>query len=291
MGLFKKKEDDSQLVYDRNNSSASLLTIVDNIGVGIFVKDLESGKLLFTNQNFKRNFIREIEENQLDDMLNQAKPMDPEGKCYELYHDRRQRWYDLQYSDIIWYDGTTVTLGVVYDVTDRIRYEKQKEREAYYDQLTGVYNRRRCEEDLEKAIADARGKGVKGYIAYMDLNNYRAINEALGHHYGDILMKEIVRKIKNISYLRHNIYRLGGDEFLFIIKPEDAGNLRLIAESLKDVFELPYELNQNPYICSMNLGVVSYPTENCDIMSYIRVAEEAMQKARNRGENEIYIWE
>lgn len=291
MPIFRKKDAEDRYMYERNNSSASLLTIVDNIGVAIFVKEPDTGKMLFTNQNFKRNFIREIEEDKLEELLEQASPMDEAGNRLELYHERKQRWFDLQYSEIIWYDGTTVSLGVLYDVTDRIRYEKQKEKEIYYDQLTGVFNRRRCEEDLKKALEEAKGKNEKGYVAYMDLNNYRSINEALGHHYGDVLMKEIVRKIKNISWVRDSIYRLGGDEFLFIIKPENAINLRLITEALQEVFVLPYELNQNPYSCSMNLGVVSYPAESEDVMAYIRMSEEAMQKARNLGENEVCIWE
>lgn len=294
--FFSKKNEESKsytddYMYDRNNSSASLLTIIDNIGVAVFVKEGENGKLLFTNQNFKRNFIQEMEEETVEKLLAQAEPMGEDGKYLELYHERRQRWFELQYSEIIWYDGATVTLGVLYDVTDRIRYEKQKERENNYDQLTGVFNRQRCEADLEKAAKEALQNGKKGYIAYMDLNNYRSINEALGHHYGDALLKEIVRKMKNISWLRNSIYRLGGDEFLFIIKPENALNIRLITEALQDVFVLPYELNQNAYYCSMNLGVVSYPVENSDAHGYIRQAEEMMQKARNIGENQVYILE
>lgn len=290
MLFSRKKEAEDQYMYDRNNSSASLLTIIDNIGVAVFVKEAGSGKLLFTNQNFKRNFIREMEEGNLEELLDTAKPMDEESGRLELYHERRQRWFDLQYSEIIWYDGTTVALGVLYDVTDRIRYEKQKEKEIYYDQLTGVFNRRRCEEDLKEAIRKAREKGETGYIAYMDLNNYSSINEALGHHYGDALLREIIRKIRNISWLKDSVYRLGGDEFLFLIRPDVAGNIRLITETLQEVFVLPYELNQTPYYCSMNLGVTSYPAETDDVYAYIRIAEEGMQKARNQGENQVYIW-
>ena len=107
----------------------------------------------------------------------------------------------------------------VLDVTERVKDRERAEYQANNDYLTGLYNRLRFERDI-KAELDGISDNKKGALIYLDLDDFKQINDTLGHQYGDVLLQNIATALMQIEPISDSCYRLGGDEFVIIIKPE-----------------------------------------------------------------------
>ena len=162
-------------------SYSALEEILNNVGSSIYVKDKESGKLLFANRYLKNRFRNETEQNKLFDLLEQKIPQGSEKGNVEVFLDDRGCWYDLFYKYITWVDGRNVLMCSVYDVTEKKMYQKKIERLAYTDSLTGLYNRPCCERDLAKYVDEAKKNGQDGAVLYMDLDDFGTGYSSLSH--------------------------------------------------------------------------------------------------------------
>ncbi len=112
--------------------------------------------------------------------------------CFrEIYLDQEKRWFDYHRTGIHWVDGRSVFLYTIYEVTDKKLYQQKIERQANNDFLTGLYNRMRFEQDLAHCIEQTKEFGGEGALLYIDLDDFKHINDGLGHQYGDILLKNI----------------------------------------------------------------------------------------------------
>lgn len=97
------------------------------------------------------------------------------------------KWFDIHRTGIVWVDGRNVQLVTLYDITQKKRYQQRIENQANNDFLTGLYNRMRCEQDLAKFIDDSVKNDTRGAMIYIDLDDFKHINDGLGHQYGDVL--------------------------------------------------------------------------------------------------------
>ena len=126
----------------------------------------------------------------------------------------------MHYTYINWVDGRKVAFCSLYDITDKKLYQRKIEQQAYTDFLTGLYNRMCCERDLAMQIDKTRTQGVKGGLLYLDLDDFKHINDGLGHQYGDVLLKSISSSLQRIEGIENSCYRMGGDEVGIIFPPE-----------------------------------------------------------------------
>ena len=106
------------------------------------------------------------------------------------------------------------------DITQKKKNQQKIEYQAHNDFLTGLYNRMKCEVDLRKVIRRTEKAGLKGAVLFIDLDDFKHINDGLGHQYGDILLQQIAAGLTGIPGLRGHCYRMGGDEFVIIVEPE-----------------------------------------------------------------------
>lgn len=132
------------------DSSAVLEAVLDNVGCAIYVTQKKTGGRLFVSRRLQSTFARELEEDTFADLLEQGITAGNENGLYEVYHIEKDRWYDLTFREISWVDGTAAMLYSLYDITDKKRYQRKIEQQAYTDFLTGLYNRMCCERDLTK---------------------------------------------------------------------------------------------------------------------------------------------
>ena len=268
------------------SSYASLQAILDNVGSAIYVKDIETNQLLFANQMLKRTFERELKEGTIEDLLESASSLGRDG-YFEVNHAERKRWYDLQVNKITWVDGRDVSLCALFDITDKKIYQRKIEQQAYTDFLTGLYNRMCCERDLACEIDKAKNEHRMGGLLYLDLDDFKHINDGLGHQYGDVLLKAISNSLKRIQGIGNSCYRMGGDEFVIIIPAEAYGDYERIVEEIRQIFAKPWFLKDADYYCTMSMGVVVFPEAGDDVQDLIKKADIAMYEAKKAGRNRI----
>jgi len=268
-------------------SYASLQEILDNVGTCVYVKDASTGKGLFANKLFKTVFRDELEKGVIDDLMAGAKPVGVKDGYYEVEHEEKGRWYDLYHVQIRWIDGRLVDLYALYDITDKKVYQRKIEQQAYTDFLTGLYNRLCCERDLAVFVDKALNKRTQGAILYMDLDDFKHINDGLGHQYGDILLQDISHAFMRVKGVENSCYRMGGDEFVIIIPPESYHRFDGIVEDVKNIFNKPWFLKDADYYCTMSMGICCYPDDGRDVADLIKKADIAMYEAKKTGKNRV----
>ena len=269
------------------SSYASLEAILDNVGSAIYVKDIQSKKVLFVNKMLKNNFEKEYQDGTLDELFEKGQPIGNKGGTFEINHILKNRWYDLHYTYINWVDGRQVALCSVYDITDKKVYQRKIEQQAYTDFLTGLYNRMCCERDLAWHIDNAKKNGEEGALLYLDLDDFKHINDGLGHQYGDVLLKEISHSLQNIEGIKTTCYRMGGDEFVILVPPESFQRFQLILDEIREIFNKPWFLKDADYYCTMSMGIVNFPEDGDSVQNLIKKADIAMYEAKKSGKNRV----
>ncbi len=269
------------------SSFASLEAVLDNVGSSIYVRDIGTGVILFANRSFKKNFSRELSENSIAELFESNIPPRSRSGNYEIHHKDREKWYDVYYTRIKWVDGRPVSLCAIYDITEKKLYQRRIEQQAYTDFLTGLYNRMCCEKDLARYVDEAHQKGTHGALMYLDLDDFKHINDSLGHQYGDVLLQDISKAISRIDGITNSCYRMGGDEFVIIVPPQSFELLETIIEQIKNTFATPWYLKDSDYYCTMSMGIVKFPDHGDNVSELIRKSDVAMYEAKKSGKNRI----
>ncbi len=265
------------------SSYASLESVLEHIGCGVYVRRMEDNKPLFINRYFKEIFLDEIEHFKIDTVLDKMLYLgDNSGYC-EWGHQTNKRWYDIKYAPITWIDGRQVMLFTAFDTTDKKKYQQKIEMQASTDFLTGLLNRMSCERDLAKFIDETNRDGSCGSILYIDLDDFKHINDGLGHQYGDALLRNISHSLSQIRGIEDTCYRMGGDEFVIIISPKVFEQEERIISEIKATFDRPWFLKDADYYCRMSMGRVRFPDDGEDVQELIKNADIAMYAAKRDG--------
>lgn len=251
-------------------SYAALEEILDNVGCAIYVTDQNTGRMLFANQILKNTFAKELMDHNFDALLQSSVRKDKNRTVSVVYHAEKETWYDLLCKEIAWVDGKKANLYSLYDITDKKLYQRRIEQQAYTDFLTGLYNRMCCERDLARQIDQAKKTGGKGALLYLDLDDFKHINDGLGHQYGDVLLKSISHALKRINGIENTCYRMGGDEFVIIIPPDSYPRFENIVEDIKKIFSKPWFLKDADYYCTMSMGIVTFPDAGDSVTDLIK---------------------
>lgn len=268
-------------------SYAALEEILDNVGCAIYVTDQNTGRMLFANQILKNTFAKELMDHNFDALLQSSVRKDKNRTVSVVYHAEKEIWYDLLCKEIAWVDGKKANLYSLYDITDKKLYQRRIEQQAYTDFLTGLYNRMCCERDLARQIDQAKKTGQKGALLYLDLDDFKHINDGLGHQYGDVLLKSISHALKRINGIENTCYRMGGDEFVIVIPPESYSRFGNIVEDIKKIFSKPWFLKDADYYCTMSMGIVTFPDAGDSVTDLIKKADIAMYEAKKTGKNRV----
>ena len=268
-------------------SYASLESVLDSFQCCIYIKDRENGKVLFVNKQLQTSFPKELADGSFEKLLEKKAPFLYEVPSRTSDDATRSIWYDMSRADIVWVDGRKVNLYALYDITDRKAYQKKAEQQTYTDSLTGLYNRMCCERDLAVYVDDAERNGQPGALLYLDLDDFKHINDGLGHRYGDELLKKVSVALTNVPMTGKHCYRVGGDEFIVIVPPAVYDELSGILTSIQDIFKRPWRLKGMDYYCTMSMGVVEFPQSGKGVQDLIKKADIAMYEAKKKGKNRV----
>lgn len=268
-------------------SYASLEEILDNIGCGICVLSLAGDRILFMNQKFRTFFRGNMEEKNIEQLLNGA--VEKSG-IEELYVAAAKKWFDVHRTEIVWVNGKNVALYTVYDITENKKYQQRIEKQLNNDFLTGLYNRMRCEADLERYIEQTKEEEGEGALLYMDLDDFKHINDGLGHQYGDVLLRAISHSLQRISGIESSCYRMGGDEFIIVVTHAKYWMLGKIVDEILEIFSKPWFLKGADYYCTASMGIVRFPSDGDNVQELIKKADMALLEAKKSGKNRVAFY-
>jgi diguanylate cyclase (GGDEF)-like protein len=235
----------------------------------------------------KNTFENEIKSGAIVALFEESSRYNTASSYREVNYKERNRWYDVTSTSMTWVDGRRVVLYAIIDVTEKKQYQKKIEQQANNDFLTGLYNRMCCERDLLRIIDEAKECGGKGAVIYLDLDDFKHINDGLGHQYGDVLLKAISSSLTRINGVENTCYRMGGDEFVILVPHTSYDRFEQIIESIRVVFNKPWFLKGADYYCTSSIGVVTFPDEGETVQDLIRKADIAMYTAKKSGKNKL----
>lgn len=190
-------------------------------------------------------------------------------------------------------DGQTIFSAFLHDITERKRAEEERKREARHDALTGLPNRRALFEMLPQAIARADRNGTVVALLFIDLDGFKAVNDARGHAAGDMLLCEMAGRLTACLRQTDSVARLGGDEFTVLLEGL-SGNARAeagaIAEKLLESIQIPVPIGAASTRISASIGLAFYlPDCAASPDSLVKDADMAMYHAKHTGKSRICL--
>jgi diguanylate cyclase (GGDEF)-like protein/PAS domain S-box-containing protein len=192
---------------------------------------------------------------------------------------------------IIVYQGKTLRMTVVRDITDRKEAEARIQFLAHHDALTHLPNRVLFNDQLQLALASARRRGNMVAVFFIDLDNFKTINDSLGHHVGDDLLKRVAKRLQSCIRDSDLIARLGGDEF--VIGITDIGSVdeaAPVAEKLALALGEPLPLEGQLLTVAASIGISVFPKDGDSVEALIRNADNAMYLAKDRGRSNFQFY-
>ena len=170
-----------------------------------------------------------------------------------------------------------------------INYHKKIDFMAYHDPLTGLPNRLLLTDRVNQGILRASRQETLISIMFIDLDEFKMINDTLGHDQGDELLKQISRRMLSIVRKDDTVCRLGGDEFvLYLNNYKNEHNLDIIASKVIDIFNKPFILRGQEYFITGSVGISQYPKDGEDVEALIKSADIGMYKAKDLGKNQYH---
>jgi len=156
---------------------------------------------------------------------------------------------------------------------------------ALHDNLTRLPNRILLEDRLDQAINKATRENSKFALMFMDLDGFKAVNDAFGHHIGDSLLIAVTERMKEIVQGHHTLARLGGDEFVLLIEIEDPNDAATVADALVKAVERPFDISRYELVVSLSIGIAVFPGDGIDERELMFNADAAMYHTKNNGRN------
>ena len=300
----------------RAQELASMLRrVCDNVPDMIWAKDLE-GRYLFVNRAFSecitgspdteapvgRTFESYVEE------ARRCHPDDPQWYSLgEFSHDidehARSReeptvydesgnvrgkflFLDIHLARFLNAQGEVVgTVGSARDITERKASEEYVRRLAYHDALTDLPNRLLLNDRMHQALAQAGRDRGKAAVLFIDLDRLKPVNDALGHDVGDLLLKEVARRLLAVVMRRADtVSRLGGDEFVVLLQrinhEQDA---EVIARKIIEALDAPFVIADHDIRISASVGIAIFPSDGEEVSQLLKHADLAMYAAKHEG--------
>lgn len=213
----------------------------------------------------------------------------------ELWIRNKQRqailvW--LEINQVIDIKGETSHFVAVFtDITERKKAEEDLRFLASFDTLTGLPNRTLFQDRLNHAITQAHRANNIVALLFLDLDRFKHINDSMGHHVGDLLLKAVARRLQNAVRDGDTVARLGGDEFTIILEGvAKTKAATLISEKVLRAFQTPFLLDDKTLTISTSIGISLYPNDADNADSLIKFADTAMYHAKSSGRNNFQFY-
>lgn len=301
-------------------SEHKLSTILDNINSHVFLKDTE-GRYLFANRYTCEMFGAPLEEvvGQTDARFFDAESLDQirrndrmvldEGKVVRTEEvnlrgpgKQPQSFLTIKLPLRDEAGNVYALCGISTDISDYKSREREMRQQAFHDELTSLPNRRLLFDRLDLAIAASRRSELYGALLFIDLDNFKPLNDSRGHEAGDLLLTEVARRLQKCVREVDTVARLGGDEFVVMVQNLDADGERsraqigIIAEKIHAALSEPYRMHLKDekghlmaieHHCTASVGVCLFHSDEQSAEDILRRADQAMYAVKESGRNGI----
>lgn len=197
-------------------------------------------------------------------------------------------YYFLVYlSPIIEEERVFEVVGTAIDITERKRAEDKIRKLAYYDLLTNLPNRRSLEEYVQKMIKDER---TAFGILFLDLDQFKKINDTFGHYFGDKLLIAVSNRIKSVIGNNECIFRHGGDEFIIVLPEMNRKEVALTVQRMVEVMNRSFIIDNEELFSSISVGGAMYPEDGDSLELLMKRADSAMYSSKEKGINKFKFY-
>lgn len=201
-------------------------------------------------------------------------------------------WNDLRIDPVSNGDGEiTHFVGVINDITEARHYERRLHHLAHHDPLTGLANRTLLQDRLRQAIENAKRGGFMLALAFLDLDNFKHINDNFGHDAGDAVLREIAQRLRENVREEDTIARMGGDEFVLVIcNPASHERIAELIERIRRSVMAKVEVKGRDILPGTSIGVSIFPDDGDSPEKIMRAADAAMYHAKTLGKNNFQFY-
>ncbi|MBV5337602.1 MAG: diguanylate cyclase, partial [Deltaproteobacteria bacterium] len=216
---------------------------------------------------------------------------------YPCHSPEQQRWFIMIVTPLK--TGNKGAVVVHNDITQRKQSEEQIQKLAFYDPLTNLANRRLLLDRMGQALAESKRSGKFCAVMFLDLDNFKSLNDDYGHDMGDVLLIDAAHRLQHCVRETDTVARFGGDEFVVMLTQISAeiehaeSQVRSIAEKIRTTLSAPYQLASDVddiiinHQCTASIGVTLFNGQEADSDEVIKRADAAMYKAKQSGRNAI----
>ncbi|MDL2254019.1 sensor domain-containing diguanylate cyclase [Ruminococcaceae bacterium OttesenSCG-928-I18] len=291
-----------------DNTENALRSILDHMGIDIYVNDFETHEILYVNESMAAPYggadkllgrkcweaLYEGKSSECD-FCPQKHMVDENGEPTKVYSWDYQRPFDGEWFRVFsaafnWEDGRLAHVVSSVDITENKRNELIIRQMADYDTLTGLPNRRRLLSDLEHIIDRRLQDKGEGFLLFFDLDGFKEVNDKLGHRAGDELLERIGDMLQENRLTAGKSYRHGGDEFIVLCHEETLTHLQYVLGSIMANFNYPWQLADGEVVCKCSIGVAHYPYDGETPGDLLHNADKAMYAAKRAGKGLIRFY-
>jgi diguanylate cyclase (GGDEF)-like protein len=292
-------------VYQKQleNVHSTMKNMVNKAGVDIYVSDFSTHEILFANESMAvpyggidkligRRCWEVLFPNQTGQctFCSRDKLIDQDGNPTKMFSWDFQRPFDGSWVRMVnaafrWVDGRLAHVVSSVDITENKYNEMLIRRLAESDSLTSLPNRGKLLEDLELSLKRMKKDAAHGYLLFIDLDDFKKINDTFGHLDGDALLRQVGHFLHNEKAVLGMPYRYGGDEFVIISEYKTLDQLAHIHDILLEKFSREWQLNGHSVYCGISIGAARIPDRNKSAVELIHAADMAMYEVKRRGKH------
>lgn len=309
VGMYKNFTEQMEIQRKLHASENTYRTLVESLPEAIIV--MHHGKIVFVNTagvklfGKKRtndiigysiwDFISSEQQEKIEETFHRVKNQSNKDQSLSFNGEFTRNDGQLICSEmkvyLIEYKGEPSIQILIQDISEKRNYERQLEYLAFHDPLTGLKNRRKFTEIVKEAIKEAEKTSEKLGIMYIDLDHFKSINDSLGHHVGDELLKKFAKRLKSSVRKNDELCRIGGDEFLVLLnKSNSYEQVEKIAERMHSICKDPYQINGHTFNITLSIGISVYPEHGSRGEVLISNADQALYRAKeSRNRFVIYL--
>jgi diguanylate cyclase (GGDEF)-like protein/PAS domain S-box-containing protein len=216
---------------------------------------------------------------------------------YKLRVPAGDIWFEGRTSILHNVNGDDDVMWIARDITQKKITEEAVKHFAYHDELTDLPNRKMCLDNISKAISYSKRHGLSGALMYVDIDNFKNINDEFGHHSGDQVLKGIAKRLSYCLRSEDSVSRFGGDEFLILISPSESDydtlekEIKVITSKIKKELSVPFLISNKNIISECSIGVSFYPMQSSDVAELIKFSDLAMYYSKTNGKNTMNIFD
>ena len=291
-------------------SNNNYVSIFNEVPIGVFTYDRN---LMITSANRAFAQLLKAPEEKLknldlkilrDQSLREdfEKPFKAQKGYYEGVYTTHianiEIWIRLNTVPMYGKDGTIIAgLGMVEDITKQVKYQEELRYRAFYDSLTGLTNREALTQQLKYFMNKLERSHKYGVLLFIDLDNFKNINDSLGHHIGDSVLKTFAKKVQKVLRKEDIFARLGGDEFVILITQTENDVERIneaalnISDKIHDALKQSIQIETHTLYITLSLGIKILHPDEKDINTILKDADIAMYQSKNSGKNRTSFYD